>query len=127
MSADLTALRSRLAARARALGFARMGVAAIEPLDREARALRRWLARGHHGTMTWMAETAEVRLDPAHPSMLAGATRVIALATPYARAEPPARAGGIRTRFHRSHGSRRQPAPERFALAACRLSPFPLI
>ncbi|HJL15730.1 MAG TPA: tRNA epoxyqueuosine(34) reductase QueG [Sandaracinaceae bacterium LLY-WYZ-13_1] len=78
-------LRRRLEARAQALGFARLGVARVEPLDREAEALRRWLARGHHASMGWMDDTAEVRLDPTHPGMLPGATRVVVLATSYAR------------------------------------------
>lgn len=82
-------LRRRLEDAARELGFARMGVAAVEPLARESAALRAWIEAGHHASMAWMADTLEVRLDPSHERMLAGATRVVALVTPYARADGP--------------------------------------
>jgi epoxyqueuosine reductase len=80
------ALRRRLEERAEELGFVRLGVARVEPLGREADALRRWLARGYHASMQWMADTAEVRLDPSHPGMLPEARSVVVLVTPYGRA-----------------------------------------
>lgn len=79
------ALRQRLEERATELGFARLGVARVEPLDREADALRRWIAQDYHASMGWMADTADVRMDPAHPGMLPDARSVVALVTPYAR------------------------------------------
>ncbi|MBX3271596.1 MAG: tRNA epoxyqueuosine(34) reductase QueG [Sandaracinaceae bacterium] len=82
-------LREQLEAMARQLGFARLGVAAVTPLGRDAEALRDWIARGRHASMRWMADTLDVRLDPADPALLAGATRVVVLATPYARADGP--------------------------------------
>lgn len=78
-------LRAALETRARELGFARLGVARVEPLHREAATLTAWLRDGMHASMGWMADTAEVRLDPTHPGMLPGARSVIAFATPYAR------------------------------------------
>lgn len=78
-------LRAQLEERAAALGFARLGVAAVEPLGREGDLLRRWIAEGFHGSMGWMEDTLEVRLDPGDPRMLEGAARVVVLATPYAR------------------------------------------
>jgi epoxyqueuosine reductase len=82
----LTASVKRLAAE---LGFARSGVARAGTLGHEAERLREWLAAGHHGDMDYMQRTAEVRLDPRHPKMLARAHSVIVLATPL----PPRSAG----------------------------------
>jgi epoxyqueuosine reductase len=80
------ALKDELLARARELGFARAGVARVEPLPRDAEALRRWIERGHHASMAWMEETVEVRLDPSHAGMLPSAKSVLVLAAPYGRA-----------------------------------------
>ncbi|MDD9968492.1 MAG: tRNA epoxyqueuosine(34) reductase QueG [Myxococcales bacterium] len=70
----------------RALGFARMGVARVEPLEPEAEQLRRWLDAGMHGQMDYMSRTYEVRADPSHPGMLPGARSVVVFVMPYARA-----------------------------------------
>lgn len=78
-------LTGALKDRALRLGFAKAGVAAVQPLQREAAALRRWLAGGRHGQMAYMERTADVRLDPTHEGMLPQARFVVALATPYAR------------------------------------------
>lgn len=86
----MQALKTRLAERARALGFARLGVALAEPLTPEGERLDAWLRAGRHGEMGYMQETAEVRRDPTHPGMLPSARSVIVLVTPYARAEAPA-------------------------------------
>ncbi|MEZ4335921.1 MAG: tRNA epoxyqueuosine(34) reductase QueG [Sandaracinaceae bacterium] len=95
-------LRQRLQREAEALGFARLGVAAIEPLGRESDALRAWVAQGHHASMTWMADTLEVRLNPAHERLLGGATRVVVLATPYARSDgSPGPSPGVVARYAR--------------------------
>jgi epoxyqueuosine reductase len=80
-------LKRELLALAHELGFARAGVAAAEPLGVESERLRAWLADGRHGSMAWMASTAEVRADPGHAGMLAGARSVLVLAAPYARVE----------------------------------------
>lgn len=63
----------------------RFGVARAEALDVEGERLRAWVAAGRHGEMQWMAETAEVRVDPRHPGMLAGAQSVLVFVAPYAR------------------------------------------
>lgn len=98
----MSGLRERLLDRARELGFARAGIARIEPLGREAETLRRWIAEGHHASMAWMADTLEVRIDPTHAGMLPGAESVIVLAAPYARADGPAGpAPGIVARYAR--------------------------
>lgn len=83
-------LKARLSSRAVELGFQRFGVAAAEPLGVEAERLNAWLNAGRHGEMGYMAETADVRANPRHSGMLPSARSVVMLATPYARAEPPA-------------------------------------
>ena len=46
-------------------GFTRAGIASLEPSVRGGEALRRWLERGDHAGMNWMARRREVRADPA--------------------------------------------------------------
>ncbi len=82
MSADL---KDELFERARALGFARAGVARAEALGPEATHLRAFVAAGRHGSMDWLAETVDVRADPRHPGMLPTACSVVVLAASYAR------------------------------------------
>jgi len=90
------ALTARVKAEAKALGFVRAGVAEAGRLDDEGAHLDAWLAAGHHGQMSWMAETAPVRKDPSDPRMLENAKSVIVMAAPYLRRNvyegpPPAR------------------------------------
>jgi epoxyqueuosine reductase len=82
---DLTA---RIKALALEQGYARVGIAKAQRLERDAERLRAWLEAGHHGQMGYMQETAEVRPDPNHVDMLPSARSVIVLATAYARSEP---------------------------------------
>ncbi|MFO0695564.1 MAG: tRNA epoxyqueuosine(34) reductase QueG [Polyangiales bacterium] len=77
-------LGDALRALASELGFARVGFARAERLGPEADALARFLAEGRHGTMGWLAENVEVRVDPSHPGMLESALTVVVLAAPYA-------------------------------------------
>lgn len=59
--------REQLGARLQARGFHRVGFAPFGPVPGdEAAHLREWLARGYHGTMDWLADTASVgaRIDP---------------------------------------------------------------
>jgi len=84
MASTLTA---ELKALSLSLGFARVGVARVEPLSRDADAMRAWIAAGHHGQMQYMEETCEVRVDPTHPQMLPSVRSVIVLATSYARTD----------------------------------------
>ncbi len=69
-------------ARANALGFAVAGVCDARPSD-HADALRRWVADGKHGSMTWFAEHLETRIDPGR--LVPGARSVICVADRYAR------------------------------------------
>lgn len=77
------ALTARVKAEAKALGFARAGVAQAGRLDEEGAHLDAWLAAGNHGQMSWMAETAPVRKDPRDPRMLESAESVVVMAAPY--------------------------------------------
>lgn len=94
--ADAARLADEVKARALDLGFARVGVARAEALEPEGDRLRAWLRAGRHGSMAWMADTAEVRADPRHPGMLGEARSVVVLVAPYARRDalvgpPPTR------------------------------------
>lgn len=83
----MTLDREALLALARRHGFDRVGIARVEPLEREGAALARWIADGHHASMEWMAETVEVRTDPRR-GMLGSAVSVLALAASYGRDAP---------------------------------------
>jgi epoxyqueuosine reductase len=45
-------------------GFHKVGIVRAERLDEEAPRLKEWLARGHHGEMSWMARDVAKRLNP---------------------------------------------------------------
>ena len=73
--------RDELIRRAMAEGFALAGVCEALPTPR-ADAVRSWFAAGKHGSMEWLADELEVRLDPRR--LLAGARSVLCLADRYA-------------------------------------------
>jgi len=75
-------VRRDLDAYACSLGFARIGVAAADALDKEAVALHEWLAQGYAGEMAYMAKQPARRADP--QQLLPNAKSIIALAMPYA-------------------------------------------
>jgi epoxyqueuosine reductase len=91
MTDDPAALTERWLARARELGFAAVGVCEAAPSP-YADEVRRWIAEGRHGSMAWLAETIEARLDPRR--LLEGARSVLCIADRYAGPgrdpEPPA-------------------------------------
>ena len=58
------ALRSRVAERAKALGFDAVAVTTPAAIPQAAPRLARALADGHHATMGWLADRAEWRGDP---------------------------------------------------------------
>jgi len=79
---------------ARAEGFAAAGVCAAEPTRWEPE-LRAWLDAGKHGSMAYLADHLDVRLDPAR--LLEGASSVLMVADQYAprgAAEDPPLAPG---------------------------------
>ena len=79
------ALRTKLEEAARALGFDRIGVARVVPLEREAQALHAWLREGHHASMEWMERNADVRAQIDHEKLHPNAKSVIVLAVSVAR------------------------------------------
>ena len=62
-------------------GFDLAGVAALEPSER-GEAFRRWLDRGDHASMAYMARRVELRLEPA--AVLEGARSALCVALRYA-------------------------------------------
>ncbi|HET7409111.1 MAG TPA: tRNA epoxyqueuosine(34) reductase QueG [Paracoccaceae bacterium] len=79
-------IRDEIAAEARALGFADIGIArpAIGPAGER---LREWVAEGRHGEMAWMADRIDWRADPA--ALWPEARSVIMLADSYAPEDDP--------------------------------------
>jgi epoxyqueuosine reductase len=81
-AADGSAARTRLLKQlAHDEGFDLCGIAAVGPLERDASALDRWLARGQQAEMHWMQRSAELRADPA--KLLPGCRHVVVLALNY--------------------------------------------
>ena len=76
-----TDLKDRLAAQARAEGFAAMGICAPDATPEAAPRLMQFLAEARHGQMQWMAERTEWRGSAA--ALWPEARSVIMLAEPY--------------------------------------------
>lgn len=66
---------------ARRLGFEQVGFAKAGFLEDEARRLENWLHEGRHGTMAWMENHFDMRVDPT--LLVPGAKTVISLARQY--------------------------------------------
>jgi epoxyqueuosine reductase len=82
--AQATALVRQLA---REVGFARVGIAAIDSLPADVvEGLRSWIRAGRHAGMHYLPRHLEVRTDPSR--LLEGARNVICLATSYAHEYP---------------------------------------
>src|SRR5215210_5222950 len=82
------ALKRALVARARALGFDAVRVTAPDAAGPEMRArLEAWLAQGYHGSMDWMADTAERRSDPR--ALWPDVTSIVMLGLNYGPEEDP--------------------------------------
>lgn len=86
-SAVIRDLQNGLVTEARGLGFAAVGFAPAADDPLRSRRLRDWLDAGHHGTMGWMEDRAEVRQGP--HSMWPEARSVIALGMSYAPETDP--------------------------------------
>jgi epoxyqueuosine reductase len=76
-AAARAALTRDLKAEAARLGFEACGVSRAERLDEEARRLETWLGQGRHGTMRWMENHFEKRVDPRR--LVEGAKSVVSL------------------------------------------------
>jgi epoxyqueuosine reductase len=79
---ESAALKSVLAARARGLGFAALGVARPDAIPGAAARLAAFVAEGRHGSMGWMAERMDWRGDPSQ--LWAQVRSVVMLADAYA-------------------------------------------
>ncbi len=66
---------------AQKLGFQHCGIAKVTALDEEARQLEQWLNQHHHGSMQYMANHFDLRIDPKR--LVPGAKTVISLAYNY--------------------------------------------
>ncbi len=87
-------LKTRLKAKAAELGFAYCGIAQARRLEEEAPRLEAFLNAGHHGTMDWLANRFEMRLDP---RLLEPGTRsVVSLLYNYAPAVRQPEAAGFK-------------------------------
>jgi epoxyqueuosine reductase len=75
---------ARLKALAEQAGFHRAGLARVEPIDPGP--LDRWLARGQHADMDWLARRRDEHLDVR--MLVASARTVLALAVGYGPGEP---------------------------------------
>ena len=78
---NAAALTRRLKSRAVDEGFDLVGVAAAQPLERDAAALAAWLRGDRQASMIWMAREPSKRADPAR--LLPGCRSVVALAMNY--------------------------------------------
>jgi len=100
---DRWAGAERVRALAREAGFELAGIATLAPAATAA-AYRRWLDRGDHAGMAWMARNVEVRSDARR--LLPGARSALVVAAPYRGRETPAdETGSIWPRVARyAHG-----------------------
>ena len=46
------------------IGFTKVGIVPVAPLETEGQRLNEWLERGFHGDMAWMEREPEKRADP---------------------------------------------------------------
>lgn len=86
LSSTLDMLADDLKAEARRLGFEDCGISRAEPLDEEARRLEQWLLEGRYGTMEWMADHFDKRMDPT--KLVPGAKSVISVLQNYYQPDP---------------------------------------
>lgn len=73
-------------------GFNKVGIVGAESLEDEGRRLQEWLARGHHGEMSWMAREVHKRISPQEIFPPARSVVVVALNyfTPHQHQDDPA-------------------------------------
>ncbi|TVQ08278.1 MAG: tRNA epoxyqueuosine(34) reductase QueG [Balneolaceae bacterium] len=63
------------------LGFEAAGFSRAEKMDQEAQRLEDWLNKGHHGTMSWMENHFDKRIDPR--KLVPGAKSVVSVICNY--------------------------------------------
>ena len=86
-------LREALVEKARELGFVSVGFTDATDDPVRAERLHEWIAAGHHGSMGWMEDRADVRQGP--QSMWPEASSVIALGMSYAPGHDPLALEGV--------------------------------
>ncbi len=74
-------------AKALELGFTACGIAQVRSLEEQRQPLQQWLDAGFHGTMAYMANHFEKRLDPAQ--LVEGAKSVISVLLNYFPSQKP--------------------------------------
>ena len=82
-------------------GFNKVGIVGAESLEDEGRRLEEWLARGHHGEMSWMARDVHKRISPHEIFSQARSVVVVALNyfTPYQHQHQQSPATGKVSRY----------------------------
>jgi epoxyqueuosine reductase len=98
--ADAVSLAERVKERGRVLGFDVVGIAKAQPLERDHERYERFVERGFHGEMAFVARDAIVRKRADDAGILPGARSVICVASAYQRrpedeASDPAFSRGI--------------------------------
>ena len=78
-TAEMTATE-RVKQRARALGFEAVGIARAGALERDHERYERFVERGFHGEMDWLARNSEARERTDGDEILEGARSVICVA-----------------------------------------------
>ncbi len=78
---DTLAATIKVREKAFELGFDRCGFARAGPLDREAYQLEEWLNQNLHGSMSWMENHFEKRIDPT--KLVPGAKSVVSVIASY--------------------------------------------
>lgn len=86
MSRDLSTITASIKNKAQEMGFYGVAIARAEHMDEEARRLEEWLNQGHHGTMGYMENHFDKRVDPTQ--LVPGAKSVISLMYNYYHPEP---------------------------------------
>ncbi|MCX8488527.1 MAG: tRNA epoxyqueuosine(34) reductase QueG [Opitutales bacterium] len=84
---DSRALRQRLAASAKALGFDAFGVASVD-VDVRADYFKKWIADGMHGDMAWLARNPDRRTDAR--KVMPEARSLVVVGLNYYQPHPPA-------------------------------------
>lgn len=74
-------LTNQIKARAREVGFDKVGIVRVEPISEERARLEEWLRRGYHGEMPYLARDPEQRSDPRR--LFPNATSVVVVALNY--------------------------------------------
>ena len=79
--ANTADIKERIRQKALSMGFLGCGFSAATFLEEEAPRLEAWLKAGHHGTMQWMENHFDMRLDPR--LLVPGASTVISVVYNY--------------------------------------------